>query len=57
MRRVLIVYLSVYYLLIAGAIVTIWRAGLIAHLPGVWTIAAIALAAALGALLWAASRK
>ena len=57
MRRVLIVYLVVYYLLVAGAVVTLWRADVIHHLHAGWTYSLIALAFALGALLWVASRK
>ena len=52
MRALLIVYLCVYYLLIAAATVTIWRAGLIDHLPRGWTYAAIGGAVALGVVLY-----
>ena len=57
MRRVLIVYLVVYYLLVAGAVATLWRSGVINHLHAGWTYLLIALAVALGALLWITSRK
>lgn len=57
MRRVLIVYLVVYYLLVAGAVATLWRSGVIDHLHAGWTYSLIALALALGALLWVTSRK
>ena len=57
MRRVLIVYLVIYYLLVAGAVATLWRSGLIDHLHAGWTYSLIALALALGALLWVTSRK
>jgi hypothetical protein len=56
-RRLLIVYLVVYYLLVAGAVATLWRSGVIAHLQTGWTYSLIALALALGALLWVTSRK
>jgi hypothetical protein len=56
-RRALIIYLLVYYLLLAGAAVTLWRSGLILHLPRGWTYSAMAIAVGLGALLWVASRK
>ena len=57
MRRALIVYLVLYYLLVAGAVATLWRSGVINHLHAVWTYSLIALALALGALLWITSRK
>jgi hypothetical protein len=56
-RRLLIVYLVVYYLLVAGAVATLWRSGVIDHLQTGWTYSLIALALALGALLWVTSRK
>jgi hypothetical protein len=56
-RRALIIYLAVYYLLITGAVVTLWRSSLIADLHCGWTHSTIAFAFALGALLWATSRK
>ena len=57
LRRALAVYLIVYYGLLAGALLTLWRAGLIDHLNRTWTIAAAALAAALGAVLWVSFRE
>ena len=56
MRALLIVYLFVYYLLIAAATVTIWRSGLIDHLPRGWIYAAIGGAVALGGVLWASMK-
>lgn len=56
MRRALIIYLAVYYLLVTGAVVTLWRSGLIAHLHRGWTYSAIAVAVALGVVLWASAR-
>jgi hypothetical protein len=56
-RRALIVYLVVYYLLVAGGVATLWQSGLISHLPRGWTYSLIASALALGALLWVTSRK
>ena len=56
-RRALIIYLAVYYLLVAGAVLTLWRSGLIAHLHPGWTGSAIAFAVALGVLLWTTSHK
>lgn len=57
MRRLLIVYLVVYYLLVAGAVATLWRSGVIDHLHAGWTYSLIAVALALGALLWITSHK
>jgi hypothetical protein len=57
MRRLLIVYLVLYYAVIAGAVVTVWRSGLIAHFERTWTFLAIAVALALGGLLAVLSRK
>ena len=56
MRRVLIVYLVVYYAVVAGAVVTLSRSGITTELPRRWTYPAIAIAVALGILLWATSR-
>ena len=57
MRRALMLYLFLYYLVLAGAAVTLWRSGLITHLPRGWTYSAIAAAVGLGLLLWVTSRK
>lgn len=57
MRRALILYLFAYYLLVAGAVATLWRSGLVAHLDLRWTLGAIAAAAGLGVLLALASRR
>jgi hypothetical protein len=57
MRRVLTVYLVVYYLVITGAVVTIWRSGLITYLDRTWTVVAITFSVALGATLAVLSRK
>ena len=53
----LLVYLIVYYVLVAGALVTLWRADLIQHLHRGWTYGSIVFAVALGALLWLSFRK
>ena len=57
MRRVLVVYLVVYFALLLGAIMTLWRSGVIAHLHRGWTYSAIVIAVGLGVLLWATSRR
>jgi hypothetical protein len=56
-RRALIIYLVLYYALIAGALVTAWRSGLLAHFDRAWTIVVIAVALILGVLLAALSRR
>jgi hypothetical protein len=55
-RRVFIVYLVFYYLLVAGAGMTVWRSGLITHLDRTWTFLVIGIAVALGVLLIVVSR-
>jgi hypothetical protein len=55
--RLLIVYLVVYHALLAGAVVTMWRSGLIAYVDRTWTVVAIVLAVALGGLLALLSHK
>ena len=50
------IYLALYYLLVAAAAVTLWRSSVITHLHRGWTYSAIAVAVALGVLLWATSR-
>jgi hypothetical protein len=57
LRRALIVYLAVYFALVAGAVATLWRSGLVMHLDRTWTIAAILFAVALGGLLAVLSRE
>jgi hypothetical protein len=56
-RRALTIYLVLYYALIAGALVTAWRSGLLADFDPTWTIVAIAVALILGVLLAALSRR
>ena len=57
MSRFLIAYLILYFASVVGAIVTVWRSGLVDEIgrPTVYT--AIAIALALGALLALVSRK
>ena len=57
MSRFLIAYLVLYFAVVAGAVVTVWRSGLIDDIgrPTVYT--AIAVALALGVLLALVSRK
>jgi hypothetical protein len=56
-RRALIIYLAVYFALVAGAVTTMWRSGLVMHFDRTWTIVAILFAVTLGGLLAALSRK
>jgi hypothetical protein len=55
-RVALVVYLAAYYVLLALAVVTLWQSGLIDELHQGWTLVAIAVALALGAVLAVASR-
>ena len=57
MSRFLIAYLFLYFAAVAGAVVTLWQAGLVDEIgrPRVYT--AIAVAVALGVLLILVSRK
>jgi hypothetical protein len=57
MHRLLIIYLVAYYALIAGAVLTVWRSGLVSDLGRNGTVLGITVAVALGALLAALSRK
>jgi hypothetical protein len=56
-RPLVTVYLIGYYLLIAGAVATLWRSGLIDHLERGMTLAAIAAAILLGGMLALLSRR
>jgi hypothetical protein len=56
-RRFLTIYLVLYYLLIALAVATLWRSGLIDQLPRGWTVSSIACAVLLGILLALLSRR
>ena len=56
-RVLLRLYLLVYYSLIIGAVVTIWRSGLLEYLHGWWTVVTISGAVVLGALLALSFRK
>ena len=44
-------YLVAYVSLVAGALVALWRAGALAHVPAVWTVLALIAALGLGALV------
>jgi hypothetical protein len=57
MRRLLALYLVAYYAVVAGAVVTLWRSGLIMHLDREWTLLAIGLSVALGGVLAALSSR
>ena len=55
MRPALALYLALYFLTVGAAAVTLWREGLIEHLPRPGTFIAIAAAVAVGLLLAAVS--
>jgi hypothetical protein len=57
LRAALKIYLVVYFAIVAGAATTLWRSGLIEHLPRGWTVTVIVGAVALGVLLAALSRE
>ena len=44
-------YLVAYVSLVAGALVTLWRAGALSHVPAVWTVLALMAALGFGALV------
>jgi len=44
-------YLVAYVSLVAGAVVALWRAGALAHVPALWTVLGLLVALGLGALL------
>jgi hypothetical protein len=44
-------YLVAYVSLVAGALVALWRAGALAHVPAVWTVLVLMAALGLGALV------
>ena len=56
-RRALIAYLLLYSVVVAGAVVTVWRSGLIAHLDRAWTFLTIVMAVILGAILAVLTRE
>lgn len=55
--RFLIAYLVLYFASVIGAVVTLWRAGLVDEVGRPRVFMAIAIAVALGALLALVSRK
>jgi Na+/citrate or Na+/malate symporter len=55
--RFLHIYLTLYFLLLAGAMVVLWDAGILGRLPAVWVGAALAVAILVGVLLGAVSRR
>jgi hypothetical protein len=56
-RLALAAYLTLYFLLVGGAGLVIWRSGLIDHLDRGLIVAILASAVLLGVLLGALSRK
>jgi hypothetical protein len=45
------VYLAIYFLLLAGAAVSLWQADILTHVPALWIVAGLALAIGLGVVL------
>jgi hypothetical protein len=52
-----VVYLVVYFALLAGAGVSLWEAGVLSRLPLHWVASVTAIAIAFGVLLGAISRR
>jgi hypothetical protein len=50
--RLVTVYLSVYYLLIAGALIALWYGDALGRLSPLWVIAGLLVAVGLGILLY-----
>jgi formate-dependent nitrite reductase membrane component NrfD len=51
------VYLAVYFLLLVGAVVSLWQADILTHVPVLWLAAGLALAVGLGVVLALTSRR
>jgi hypothetical protein len=51
------VYLAIYFLLVAGAVVSLWQADILTHVPALWLLAGLALATGFGVLLGLTSRR
>jgi hypothetical protein len=51
------IYLIVYYALLVGAGLMLWRAGVLGRIQADWIIVAGVTAIGLGVLLWALSRE
>jgi hypothetical protein len=49
--RIIHLYLAAYFLLIAGAVLSLLRAGALTHISGLWLALGLLLAAGLGVLL------
>jgi hypothetical protein len=47
----------VYFLVVAGALATAWRSGLLEHFTHGWTVLAVGVAVAMGVLLAILSRR
>ncbi len=55
--RWLHLWLAVYFVLVAGAGLSLWQAGVLARLGWVWSLAAAAVSIGLGLLLGATARR
>ena len=55
-KLLLRVYLVAYFVLIAAALIALWRSGVLTHASAVWLVAALVMAVGLGVLLAVVSR-
>jgi hypothetical protein len=55
--RFVVVYLSIYFLLITGALTTLWYGGVLGRLPVAWVTIALVIAAAFGVVLFLTASK
>lgn len=49
--RFVLGYLILYYLLLTGAVVALWQAGVLAQIPVIWTALVLLFAIGLGGVL------
>jgi len=56
MVRFIHLYLIGYFALTGGAALALWRAGVLARIPGIWLVAAATTVVGLGILLAVSSR-
>lgn len=50
------IYLTVYFVLIAGAVIALWSGGALGAIPPVWTVISLLIAVGFGVLLALATR-
>lgn len=54
--RFVTVYLTVYFVLIAGAVIALWSGGALGSIPPLWTVIGLIVAVGFGVLLAVAAR-